>query len=110
MKSYFQNGFLFMLSCLVFFAHAVDDKTLKILHLLKNKDYTVAVSLLEREMAHIKDKNKKGYYSFLLNQLPANIKMNKPRYAYAFIAGQYAQNIPRKKKMALWIEAGDGFF
>ena len=98
---------------LIFFigsSYAVDTKTLNILHLLKNKDYVLAVPLLEKEVRHVRDKDKKGYYAFLLNQLPANIPMQKKRHEYAFMAARWAENIPREKHLMLWIEAGDGFF
>ena len=114
--SYFQTlinygASLLILSCIIpFTTMALDKKTLNILHLLESKKYSLAVPLLEKEIKKTKSKNKKGYYSFLLNQLPANIKMKSPRYKYAFIAAQYAQNIPQQKHLILWIEAGDGFF
>ena len=99
--------------CMAFFmfsAQAVDNKTLEILQLLKDKKYTVAVPLLEKQVRQVKELKKKGYYSFLLNQLPADVKMKKPRHEYAFIAGQYAPDISQRKKLLLWMEAGDGFF
>ena len=107
---YIQKSLCLYMAVFMFSAQAVDNKTLEILHLLKNKNYTVAVPLLEQQIQQVKDLKKKGYYSLLLNQLPTDIKMKKPRYEYAFIAGQYAQNISRKKQLLLWMEAGDGFF
>ena len=101
---------IFIIGIVAFSAYAVDQKTLKILQELKNKNYSVAVTLLEKEMDRTKDKSKRGYYSLLLNQMPTDIKMKKSRYEYAFIAGQWAKNIPRKQHLLLWIEAGDGFF
>ncbi len=109
----FRYGFrgLCLLSFIMAFSYAVvDTKTLNILHLLKNKDYVLAVPLLEKEVHRVKDKSKKGYYAFLLNQLPANIPMQKKRHEYAFMAARWAKNIPHEKHLMLWIEAGDGFF
>ena len=83
---------------------------IKILSLLKKKEYLKAVHLMEQEMKKKGDSTKKGYYALLLNQLPVNVSMKKDRHEYGFIAARYAKNIPKNKRMSLWIEAGDGFF
>ena len=46
----------------------------------------------------------------MLNQIPVDVPMKRARHEYAYTAALYAENIPPKKRMQLWIEAGDGFF
>ncbi len=94
----------------VFSAYSIDKKALRILSLLKKKEYSTAVPLMEQEIKNKVNNNKKGHYALLLNELPNNVLMKEKRYEYAFIAARYAKNIPENKRMSLWIEAGDGFF
>ena len=93
-----------------FFAWSSNTNTLKILSLLKNKQYSSALVLLEKGISENQNKSKKGHYALLLNQFPSNITMKKARHEYAFMAARWAEGISDKKRVSLWIEAGDGFF
>lgn len=99
-----------VISICVFPAYSIDKETLEILSLLKDEEYSSAVHLMEKEIDGIRDKNKKGYYALLLNQLPVNSLMKRTRYEYAFMAALWIKNIPKEERVSLWIEAGDGFF
>ncbi len=107
------KNFLFFIICVVCVvspAPAQNTDTLHLLTLLKDKKYSEAVFLMEEEIRKGKNKSKKGRYALLLNQIPLDVKMTKPRHEYAFTAAEWAENISEKKRMNLWIEAGDGFF
>lgn len=94
----------------VFSAYSIDKTALEILSLLKKEKYSVAVHLMEREIKTSRNNSKKGHYALLLNELPNNMLMTGKRYEYAFIAALYAKNVSERKRVFLWIEAGDGFF
>ena len=102
--------FIMFTFCVVNYAPALDTETMNILSLLKEKDYLTAVNLMEKSIHQIKDSEKKGYYALLLNQIPLDLPMKGARHEYAFMAARWAVDIPEKKRTALWIEAGDGFF
>ena len=94
----------------VFSSYAVNVSTLKILSLIENKRYLKASRILEKELARTRDKKTKGHYALLLNQIPRGVPMKRARHEYTIMAARWAKNIPVKKRMQLWIEAGDGFF
>ena len=102
--------FLFFIFLYSSSAATLNLETVEIMALLKGKHYTAAARLLEKAVPQEKDKKKKGYYAFLLNQIPENVSMDQPRYEYAYMAAQWAPNIPKDKRILLWIEAADGFF
>ena len=83
---------------------------LKILSLLESKQYAAAVRMLEKEIRRSRSQSQKGHYALLLSQIPLSVRTKKPRHEYSFMAARHAENIPRKKRMQLWIEAADGFF
>ena len=92
------------------FPASAEPRSLKIISLLEEKKYAAAVRLIEKEIRRSRGKAKKGRYALLLSQIPTNIRTKKPRHEYAYLAARYAEDIPQKKRMQLWIEAGDGFF
>ena len=102
--------FIFFMFLCAHYAQALDLQTVEIIALLEGKNYKTAVRLLEKAIRLEHNKAKKGHYALLLNQIPANVHTQRPRYEYAHIAVRWANNIPESKKILLWIEAGDGFF
>ena len=102
--------FIFLIFLYTSFVSAMDLEAVEIMALLKGKHYKTAVRLLEKAIVQETDNRKKGYYAFVLNQIPDNITMTQPRYKYAYMAARWALNIPRSKRILLWVESGDGFF
>lgn len=105
-KKYFVLLVFLYTSCVL----ALNLEAVEIMALLKGKHYKTAARLLEKAVSEEKNKEKKGYYAFLLNQIPENVSMDQPRYEYAHMAAQWAPNVPKDKRILLWVEAGDGFF
>ncbi len=91
-------------------SYTLNTKILNILSLIESKEYSSASRLLEKEINSSKNHKTNGYYALLLSQLPLDTPMKKARHEYSFMAARWAENIPSKKRMQLWIEAGDGFF
>ena len=54
-------------------SHAANTNILNILTMIEKKQYSSAAPLLEKEIAKTRDQKTKGYYAFLLSQLPLNI-------------------------------------
>ena len=102
--------FVFLIFLYASNVFALNLEAVEIMALLNGKHYKTAVRLLERAISQEKDKGKKGHYAFLLNQIPDNVSMEQPKYKYAYIAARWALNIPKSKRILLWVEAGDGFF
>lgn len=101
---------IFFSNALGSFSYASNMKTLDILSLIENKKYLPATQMLEEEISKTRDQKTKGYYALLLHQIPVKVSMKKPRHEYAFMAARWAEEVSRKKRMQLWIEAADGFF
>lgn len=110
MLNFYKKIVIFFFMICVYSVYAFNSQTIHILSLLENKKYNLAAGLIEEQIIKSKNNKQKGYYALLMNQLPSNIVLKKKQHEYAFLAASLVKNIPQKKKLFLWIEAGDGFF
>ena len=101
---------VFISGIFVFSSYAINVTALNILSMLEKKKYSKAVRLLEKEIAGNQDIKTKGHYALLLNQIPRGVPMDRERHEYTVMAARWAENISNKKRMQLWVEAGDRFF
>ena len=106
----FKTFMLFIFSALSFSSQALNEKTFDILSMIENEDYLSASHMLEKEISLSRDHDIKGSYALLLSQIPLNVPIKKARYKYSSMAARWAKSISPKKRMQLWIEAGDGSF
>ena len=92
-------------------AYSLDMKPAEIVSLLSHQNYKEAIRIMEAQIRSSKvSREQKGYYAFLLHQIPLKVPMKGKRHRYAYMAARWSSQLSKKDKLNLWVAAGDGFF